>query len=700
MATELAKAYVQIIPSAEGIKGSITEALGGEASAAGNSSGRSLGQTLVSTLKTVIVTAGLGKVISSALTEGGNLQQSIGGVETLFKESADTIKQYAAEAYRTAGLSANDYMEQATSFSASLLQSMGGDTAAAAEIAQMAITDMADNANKMGTEVQSIQNAYQGFAKQNYTMLDNLKLGYGGTKSEMERLLMDAQKLTGVKYDLNNLDDVFNAIHVIQEELDITGTTAKESAETFSGSLASMKAAGKNVLANLALGEDIGPALNALEDTVFTFVSGNLLPMLGNVLSSVPEVLSNALSMAARGMNLAANNASEIANWGVDLIQKLVTGIISGAPYLAESAFKLAVSFGQALITVDWVQMAQNLISELRNSLDLAAGEILGTDGNIIGSVISALEENLPAVLNEGTEIVGNITEGILQALPGIFTAAGSMAMEIVNGIKTYLPQLFQMARGVCTELISGIMSNLPAILDAGVKMLLKLVQGILDSFPSIVSAAARVVLELVTTIGAHLPEVLQTGIALLGELIAGLIQSIPDLLKGAGEIIENFIEACKETDWGSIGSNIIEGIKNGLKAGVSAIVEAAKDVASSALNAAKDFLGIASPSKVMRDQVGQWIPAGIADGIRENVAPISEAMKQLTEETTDTLQADLSMGLSSQSQAGFNMIPADRGGGYVQNIEINSPSALSPYEVARQTRNATRDMVLAMRGR
>lgn len=253
--TELAKAYVQIIPSAEGIKGKITEALGGEAASAGQSAGKSIGGNLVGTLKKALVAAGIGTAIKESIEEGAALEQSIGGIETLFKDSADTIKQYASDAYKTAGMSANEYMETATGFAASLLQGLGGNTAKAADIANMSITDMSDNANKMGTDMESIKNAYAGFSKQNYTMLDNLKLGYGGTKSEMERLLADAQKLSGVEYNIDNLSDVYSAIHVIQEDLDITGTTAKEAASTLSGSLSSMKAAFTNVLGNLALGE-------------------------------------------------------------------------------------------------------------------------------------------------------------------------------------------------------------------------------------------------------------------------------------------------------------------------------------------------------------------------------------------------------------------------------------------------------------
>ena len=295
MATELGQAYIQIMPSARGIKDMIKKELGSEIPQAGQEAGETLSSNMLSVAKKAIAAAGIGKFFSASLTEGANLQQSLGGIETLFKGSADTVKKYANEAYKTTGLSANAYMENVTGFSASLLQSLGGDTRKAADVANMAMVDMADNSNKMGTSMDRIQDAYQGFAKQNYTMLDNLKLGYGGTKTEMQRLLADAQKLTGVKYDINNLSDVYQAIHAIQENLDITGTTAKEAATTFSGSFASMKAAAQNVLGKLALGEDIMPSLHQLFETVKTFLVGNLIPMVWNVLKGIPQVLAGAL---------------------------------------------------------------------------------------------------------------------------------------------------------------------------------------------------------------------------------------------------------------------------------------------------------------------------------------------------------------------------------------------------------------------
>ena len=299
MATEIAQAYVQLIPSARGITGKIQSILNPEASAAGQSAGQSLGSSMMATIKKVIVAAGIGKAFKATLDEGAALQQSLGGIETLFKGSADKVKGYANEAYKTTGLSANAYMENVTGFSASLLQSLGGDTNKAAETANMAMIDMSDNANKMGTSMESIQMAYQGFAKQNYTMLDNLKLGYGGTKQEMQRLLADAEKLTGVKYDINNLSDVYSAIHAIQENLDITGTTAKEAASTFSGSFESMKAAAQNVLGKLALGENILPSLHALLKTTSTFLFDNFLPMVGNIFSGLGLVLTEGISQIA-----------------------------------------------------------------------------------------------------------------------------------------------------------------------------------------------------------------------------------------------------------------------------------------------------------------------------------------------------------------------------------------------------------------
>lgn len=678
--TELAKAYVQIIPSAEGIKGKITEALGGEAASAGTDAGRSFGSSMVGMLKKALVAAGIGAAIKESIEEGAALQQSIGGIETLFKADADTMKKYAAEAYRSAGMSANEYMETATGFAASLLQGLGGDTAAAAEVANTAITDMSDNANKMGTSMESIQNAYQGFAKQNYTMLDNLKLGYGGTKSEMERLLADAQKLTGVEYNIDNLSDVYEAIHVIQGDLDITGTTAKEAASTLSGSLASMKAAFTNVLGNLALGEDIIPSLAGLIGSVNTFLTGNLVPMVANVIKGLPQLLTGISGEMVQLLNIASNNADEIVGMGVGIVSELVTGLVGAAPYLLEAAVRLAGALGSALIGMDWVATAQGVISSLRDSLSLAGAEILGTDGSIVESVLRSITDRLPDILESGITIISNLASGILSNLPAGISSIGR----------------------VLNQLVAFILKNMPTILQAGVTLIKNLAQGFINNIPAIISSIGRVLAQLLATIGKYMPQILQTGIKLIGELAAGLIQAIPQLVAKIPSIISSIKDSFLNFNWGSIGSNIITGIGNGISAGVGAIADAAKRAAKSALDAAKDFLGINSPSKVMKKEVGRWIPEGVAEGIRENTKTVRQAMKDVTKETTGTLQADLALGVR-QGQRQLNRSQqreqGPSGGGYRQYITVHSPQALSPSEIARQTRNATRNMVLSLNG-
>lgn len=617
--SSIATAYVQVVPSAEGIKGKLTSAFGGEGTAAGSS----FGSSMIGKIKGLFAAAGIGKMLGEALTSGADLQQSLGGVETLFKDSADVVIRNAEQAYKTAGMSANQYMETVTGFSASLLQGLSGDTEKAASVADMALTDMSDNANKMGTSMELIQNAYQGFAKQNYTMLDNLKLGYGGTKTEMERLLADAQKLTGVEYDIDNLADVYSAIHAIQEEMGITGTTAKEAASTFSGSLASMKAAFSDLLAQMALGtEDLSPYFDALSETVFTFVTGNLLPMVGNVLSALPSILSGAFSMAIRGLNLVANNAESIVQMGIDLVTGIGSAIITAVPYLAEAALNVVTALGSAIINTDWVQVGQDTINGLRSSLDLAAGEILGTDGNIVQSVLDAIASGLPSILAGGVSIVVEMANGILEALPDFLETAG----DLMN------------------QLLVAILDALPELCAAGVSLIGQLANGLVDNMPAIVESISSILIEMIATIIDYLPELLEQGSALVASIASGIGLAVATVVEAAFNILSAIKDKFKDTDWGEIGSNIVSGIANGISAGAGAIWQAAKNAASAALQAAKDFLGIASPSKVMRDQVGKFIPSGLAVGIESNTKTLTDAMHDLSDLTTDTLQSDLSI--------------------------------------------------------
>ena len=438
MATELAKAYVQIVPSAQGIKGSITSVLSPEA----DSAGKKAGTGIAGAIKKAIATAGIGIALKKAITEGAALEQSIGGIETLFKDSADTMKKYAQEAYKTAGVSANSYMEQATSFSASLLQSVSGDTKAAADAANQAIIDMADNSNKMGTSLQDIQNAYQGFAKQNYTMLDNLKLGYGGTKTEMERLLTDAQKLSGVKYDISNLSDVYEAIHVIQDSLGITGTTAIEAANTLSGSFASMKAAFNNFLGYLVIGEDIKPYIQQLVQTATTFLFNNLLPAIGNIIVSLPSAL----------VTFVATALPIIAEQGKNMVDAVINGINGGFPSLLSS--------GAEGIT--------NFITGMVNKLP----DVLTGIGEIITNLLGAILNAMPDFLAKGAEIIGNLVSGIASKLPDIVTSA-------IN---------------IVTKIASTIIKNLPQIISGGIKIIASLLAGIIKAIPNLIAGLPKAV--------------------------------------------------------------------------------------------------------------------------------------------------------------------------------------------------------------
>lgn len=612
--TELAKAYVQIIPSAKGIGGMLQNEVGGETDAAG----KSLGDRIGGAIKVAVIAAGIGKAISASISEGAELEQSIGGIETLFKDSAEKVKQNAANAYKTAGMSANEYMQLTTSFSASLLQSLGNDTAKAADVADMAMTDMSDNMNKMGSNMEDIKNAYQGFAKQNYTMLDNLKLGYGGTKTEMERLLADAEKITGVKYDINNLSDVYSAIHVIQGELGITGTTAKEAETTLSGSLASMKAAFNNLLGNIAIGEDITDELKQVGETVATFLTGNLIPMIGNVLASIPDLLGK--DFAAAGLNMIAENSDQILESGVSFVTSLVTGIITALPYLAEAALNLVASFANAILTMDWLLVAQNLITGLKTGLETAAVETLGTDTNIVDTIMTGISEKLPEFLNKGVEMVTEIANGILESLPQLITMAGEAIVSFVSGMQ----------------------SMLPTIMQKGAELILNLVNGIITNLPQIASAAGSAIIQYVAAIGRNLPSVLQSGIEIIGKLAAGLIQAIPKLIAQIPTIITNIKNEFLSVDWGKIGLNIIKGIANGLANAAGALWDAVK----SALGDFKDnilgFFGIHSPSR-WGEYVGNMIDQGIANGISGDAKLVTDSANLVKKAAYDPLITDLS---------------------------------------------------------
>lgn len=478
---ELAKAYVQIVPSADGIQGSISRIMGGEASSAGESAGTLLGTKLVGTLKKVIAAAGIGKMISDSLNLGGALQQSIGGIETLFGAGGRSIEEYAksvgksvdavkdeyaslmqsqqtvfdnaAQAYRTVGLSANEYMEQTTSFAASLLSSVSKDTNAAAQLANMAMVDMADNANKMGTDMVSIQNAYQGFAKQNYTMLDNLKLGYGGTQAEMQRLLTDAEKLSGVHYELGNLADMYSAIHIIQTDLDITGTTAKEAATTLTGSFAAMKAAAQNVLGDWSTGADLTAPMQALADTARTFLQGNLLPMIGNVLAGIPQLVYGLVP--------------EVLQTGTELVSSLAAGFAQGIPAFLSTALPQLLSFTEELRANagQFVDAGLNCITQLLNGLIAGLPQLIAYVPDIIINIAGIINDNMPKILAQGVSIIVQLIAGIIQAVPALLANWKKILQAVLSVISAI--NWLNIGKNILTSVANGVKSMGSSMLTA-----------------------------------------------------------------------------------------------------------------------------------------------------------------------------------------------------------------------------------------
>ena len=575
MATELAKAYVQIIPSAQGISGKIQQAIEPEAEVAGTS----FGGKLVGKIKGVIATAAIGKALASTISEGAALEQSLGGIETLFKDSADKVKANAAKAYQTAGMSANDYMELTTSFSASLLSSLAGDTSKAADVADMAMIDMSDNANKMGTNMEDIKNAYQGFAKQNYTMLDNLKLGYGGTKSEMERLLADAQKISGVEYNIDNLSDVYSAIHVIQGELDITGTTAKEASTTISGSFNSLKAAAKNVMGQITLGMDVGPALNQLATTLVTFAAGNLIPAIWNIVSALPTAIITFISALGPQLFTVVS----------ELIPQIVNGISTGIPALYASAMQLIGQFNTGI--------QEQLPTLLQKGVDFVA--------NITNGIL----QNLPQIIAMAGHIITYFANTIISLLPTILSAGASLLLKLVNGIINNLPQIVQAAATAIVRFVGSIGRNLPQILQSGITIIGKLAAGLIRAIPNLVGQIPAVIGAIVRTfgsenwgsIGLNIIKGIASGLSSAAHMLWDAVKSVLGSFK---DNVLSFFGIHSPARWGVfVGKMIDAGLANGLTGNTSLVSNAAEELQRSLKNPFKASTDLITGSTVANSE-------------------------------------------------------------------------------------------------
>ena len=599
---ELAKAYVQIVPSAKGISGSISQAIGSEADSAGEQAGSSI----ASKIKTAIIAAGIGKaitgIISSAISEGGKLEQSIGGIETLFKTSADRMKQYANEAYKTAGISANQYMEQSTSFAASLISSLGGDTEKAATYANRAITDMSDNANKMGTSMEDIQNAYQGFAKQNYTMLDNLKLGYGGTKEEMARLVSDASKMTDIQKELNvsvedgnlSFGNIVNAISVMQKNLDITGTTAKEAATTLEGSFNSMKASASNFLGNLALGKDIQPSLNALIDTTCTFLFKNLVPAIGNVIKGLPGAISQIVEVGYQ--------------MGMDFIKSISNGLSGNVTTLINDFFPKLVTFSSALkenagMLVD---AGLNLLLQIAQGIANGLPTLIETIPQIVTNIANIINENMPKILATGVQILITLAQGIVQSIPTLIANIGSIATAIFSVWQAV--NWIDLGKDLVKSITDGI-SNMFTSLHEKVGELLGKLKGKIDEiFGNILSSASNIWSAVKNAIVNFVTQSFNSVTTIFKNMWNGVVSIFDGILATANSVwygisnsIHSFCSGIKLS---------VEGIFNGIKSSISNIFSSIKSTASKTWENIKS--AITSPMETAKNLI-----KGIIDSIK-----------------------------------------------------------------------------------
>lgn len=754
--TTIAKAYVQIMPSAKGIKDSLTKAMGGDVAAAGVSAGKSLGEKLVGTLKGVITAAGIGAALGKALTEGAALEQSLGGVETLFMGSADRVIAAADNAFRTAGVSANSYMEQVTSFSATLLQGLGGDTEAAASYADKAIVQMSDNANKMGTDISSIQMAYQGFAKDNYDMLDNLKLGYGGTQAEMARLINESGVLgDSIEVTAETVKDVpFNsiidAIGVIQDELGITGTSAEEAVTTLSGSFAAMKAAASNVLANLTLGRDLAPALEGLAETVSTFLTGNLLPAVWNILSALPGALVtfavslgpqlvsgliNGLNNELPGLGSAvAGIVAPIAGAFAALKalvagQAIVSGIISIATaiktFIAAASFAssplallqgafiafanpvgivvaaigaLAGGFVYLWNTCEpfkqfWIDLGANITAFVTNAGQAIANFFTVTLPQIFTNAVTAVSEwGSSMISNAITAAQGFVTNvsTFLQDLPyNIGYILGTALANVVN----WASQMWLNAQQMGANFIDAVVTfftQLPTNVQNFVTM----------AYTSVTTWAANMVqsaismgssfLSNITTFFSQLPGNVQNWLTTaLANVAQWAVQMGQKGIEAAQTLVSNVETGLMELPGKllDIGRQAVEGLWRGIKGAAGWLKEQIGNFVSGVVDGFVNAFEIGSPSRVMREKVGKWIPAGIAEGITRYMAPLRTAMQRATDMVVTKMSGlTLNFDATARWQPAYTENGGMPSGAQNQTFIFNQP-VQTPDEFARAVR-------------
>lgn len=602
----------------------------------------------------------IGALGTKAVAAYADYEQLVGGVETLFKDSQDQVMDYANNAYKTAGLSANEYMETVTSFSASLLQSLGGDTSAAADKANLAITDMSDNANKMGTDMTSIQNAYQGFAKANYTMLDNLKLGYGGTQAEMERLLADAEKISGIKYDISSYADIVDAIHVVQTEMGITGTTAEEAASTIQGSFGMMKSAWQNLVTGMAdPSQDLGVLVGNFTESVVTF-GNNVIPRIQELLPRIVEATTSLIGTVSE--QLPAILGTVLPSL-VEGATNLVTGLISALP---------------SVLSV-LADVAPTVINTLVPAFIELLPQITQTGIDVIVSLAQGIADALPQLIPAATDAIIEIVEVLTspENLGNLIDAALAIILALVDGLVDATPKLIAAVPDVIANLVTAIIVNMPKILEAGVEITMALADGLIKALPELIAAIPNLILGIVQGIIDNLPEIIMAGPKIIAALATGLIEAIPDIVMVIPQLIRSIVDTFLSFDWGSIGKNIVEGIKNGFVNMWNSFKQTVENVFTGLVDGVKSFLGIASPSKVFAG-IGGYMAEGLGQGFDKEFSNVKRG-----------IQSQLDFGTMTFGMSSFGHLPALAGAGTTNNYyNINADRVKQFNDIIRITEN------------
>lgn len=602
----------------------------------------------------------IGALGTKAVAAYADYEQLVGGVETLFKDSQDQVMDYANNAYKTAGLSANEYMETVTSFSASLLQSLDGDTSAAADKANLAITDMSDNANKMGTDMTSIQNAYQGFAKANYTMLDNLKLGYGGTQAEMERLLADAEKISGIKYDISSYADIVDAIHVVQTEMGITGTTAEEAASTIQGSFGMMKSAWQNLVTGMAdPDQDLGVLVGNFTDSVVV-AGNNLIPRIQELLPRIVEATTSLIGTVSEQL-------------------PAILGTV--LPSLVEGATNLVTGLMAALPSVLSVlaDVAPTVINTLVPALIELLPQITQTGIDVIVSLAQGIADALPQLIPAATDAIIEIVEVLTspENLGNLIDAALAIILALVDGLVDATPKLIAAVPDVITNLVTAIIANMPKILEAGVEITMALADGLIKALPELIAAIPNLILGIVQGIIDNLPEIIMAGPKIIAALATGLIEAIPDIVMVIPQLIRSIVDTFLSFDWGSIGKNIVDGIKNGFVNMWNSFKQTVENVFTGLVDGVKSFLGIASPSKVFAG-IGGYMAEGLGQGFDKEFSSVKRG-----------IQSQLDFGTMTFGVSSFGHLPALAGAGTTNNYyNINADRVKQFNDIIRITEN------------